>query len=257
MLYALKMWLKGLLPPRLTRFMRYMGLDFVLEGRLQSTVYSGPFAGMRYVADSVGSAYYPKLLGTYELQLHPYIQRIVQSNCSAVIDVGAAEGYYAVGLARLLPKTPIVAYEMTARGRELIASMAAQNNAQAHLHILGTCDIASLQQTLTQYPAACIVMDVEGAEDVLLHPTQLQALAHCSILVELHPMEVKGIADSIRQRFAPTHHIEVITEQPRTLTDFPLTLPAWLVSLYRPLILRSMSENRAEPMQWFYMTPNV
>ena len=30
---------------------------------------SGPFAGMKYVADSVGSQYEPKLLGTYESEL--------------------------------------------------------------------------------------------------------------------------------------------------------------------------------------------
>lgn len=256
MLYALKMWLKGILPPRLTRFMRYMGLDVVLERRLAHTVHQGPFAGMQYVGDSVGSAYYPKLLGTYELQLHPYIQRIVAARFPVIIDVGAAEGYYAVGLARMLPGTPIVAYEMTTRGQALVAQMAERNGVRAQLHIRGTCDANTLQQELIQYPKACIIMDVEGAEAQLLNPTAIPALLQCTILVELHPMEVKDVKQVVMDRFAASHHIEVITETPRTLAHFPLQLPAWMHSLYRPLILRSMSENRVEPMQWLYMTPH-
>ena len=64
---------------------------------------SGPFAGMRYVDTATEGALVPRLLGTYESELHPYLKRFAAEGCEDVIDVGCAEGYYAVGLARLMP----------------------------------------------------------------------------------------------------------------------------------------------------------
>src|SRR3546814_3995983 len=40
------------------------------------TVQAGPFAGMKYVAGAAGSLYSPKILGSYEQELHPYIRTL-------------------------------------------------------------------------------------------------------------------------------------------------------------------------------------
>jgi hypothetical protein len=45
-----------------------------------------------------------KLLGLYEKELEPALETVVQSKPDAVIVVGCAEGFYALGLARLIPK---------------------------------------------------------------------------------------------------------------------------------------------------------
>ncbi len=63
------------------------------------TIFSGPFAGMAYVARAVGSAVVPKLVGSYEQELHGVLADIAQTPYMVVVDVGCAEGYYAVGLA--------------------------------------------------------------------------------------------------------------------------------------------------------------
>src|SRR4051812_19305855 len=62
-------------------------------------VLQGPFAGMQYVTESYGSQLVPKLLGSYENELHDLVEQIVAQRPKIVIDIGAAEGYYAVGLA--------------------------------------------------------------------------------------------------------------------------------------------------------------
>src|ERR1700722_7380135 len=68
--------------------------------RTRSTVMAGPFAGMGYIESSVGSAHIPKLLGIYEGEIAPCIEQICRSRPELVVDLGAAEGYYAVGAAR-------------------------------------------------------------------------------------------------------------------------------------------------------------
>ena len=67
----------------------------------------GPFAGMNYdVAASEGGGA-PRLLGGYEASLAPIINDIVEAKPDLIIDVGCAEGYYAIGMARRLPNATI------------------------------------------------------------------------------------------------------------------------------------------------------
>jgi len=74
-----------------------------IERTTNRTVASGPFRGMRYVARAYHSAYHAKLLGTYEMELHGIVEELCRETPGIIVDVGAAEGYYAVGLAMRLP----------------------------------------------------------------------------------------------------------------------------------------------------------
>lgn len=89
---------------RRRRQKRYPRLREESEPRLWElcggVILSGPFKGLMYPRESVGSAWAPKLLGTYESELSPTIERIVSGGYRSVVDIGAAEGYYAVGLAK-------------------------------------------------------------------------------------------------------------------------------------------------------------
>lgn len=67
-------------------------------------ILAGPFRGMKYIENSHGSAYLPKILGSYEKELHKFIPRIVEEEYELILDIGAAEGYYAVGLSYLYKK---------------------------------------------------------------------------------------------------------------------------------------------------------
>ena len=44
----------------------------------------------------------PKLLCCYEAELHPAIERAAARNPQLIVTIGCAEGYYAVGMARVL-----------------------------------------------------------------------------------------------------------------------------------------------------------
>src|SRR5262245_41340678 len=79
-----------------------------LDETLNLSVQRGPFAGMVYPDHAaVGSTLYPKLLGSYERELHQTVDDIVRLGYDTVVDIGAAEGYYAVGLAMKMPGTQV------------------------------------------------------------------------------------------------------------------------------------------------------
>src|SRR5262245_38241665 len=74
-------------------------------------VLSGPFAGMPYIDHAFGSALLPKLLGTYEREASAALGKLCESKYDTVVDIGTAEGYYAVGLGRLVKPNKVVCFE--------------------------------------------------------------------------------------------------------------------------------------------------
>lgn len=102
-------------------------------------VQKGFFQGMKYVDDnygSVGGAYIPKILGIYEQELEPYIEKAIALDFEQIINIGGGEGYYAVGMAVRNPSASVVTFEMEAKGRKSIAHMAKLNSVEDRLQIL-------------------------------------------------------------------------------------------------------------------------
>jgi hypothetical protein len=89
-------------------------LENLVRNRTRGRVHSGPFAGMRWISSAPDCAriHIPKLLGIYERELNPYIDQACALNFSRIVDVGAAEGYYAVGMALRNPHARVIAFEI-------------------------------------------------------------------------------------------------------------------------------------------------
>ena len=107
-------------------FYRWVGK--AVTRKTHSRVHTGPFRGMRYIHHAVhvqSSAYCPKLLGTYEQELHSVVDSLrTQRPYQRVINIGAGEGYYAVGLALHLPQSRLTAFEADPDSRKGMMSLA-------------------------------------------------------------------------------------------------------------------------------------
>jgi hypothetical protein len=219
-------------------------------------VMSGPFQGIRYTMRAQGSSLSPKIVGTYEKELYDVIRSIQTDAFDTVVDIGAAEGYYAVGLAVTSPVRRIVAFEAEERGRSLLGEMASRNSVRARIDIRGRCELDDLTSVFSSSGKTVLFCDVEGYEATLLDPILIDQLRGISILVELHEFVQRGISGIIRERFASSHSISEILSTDRTWADFPQ--PGWLCRhLPRTLALRAMNEARPETMAWFWMVPNA
>ena len=218
-------------------------------------VHRGPFAGMRYVQSSVGSCFEAKLLGTYELELFDAVERVCERELSWVINVGAAEGYYAVGLLRRRPEARVIAYEANPEGRALIEDLARRNGCADRIEVRGFCDPADLKADLEAHPGAFVLMDVEGGEDALLDPAQVPGLVRAPILVEIHEFALPGVGARVQARFTETHRAEVIEQRHRSRADLTIRHPVldpWLEKLtneHRP--------RRGFPMTWAVLEPRA
>jgi hypothetical protein len=154
--------------------------------QLGCRVFQGPFAGMDYVEHAIGSCYTPKLIGTYEKELWPVIDEIITKPYDTVIDIGAAEGYYAIGLARRLPSARVIAFEAQTQHHALLLNLARRNGVHDRVTLRGLCGPDDLAACLTPRSRTLILSDCEGAERELLNPDQTTALANADLLVEEH-----------------------------------------------------------------------
>jgi hypothetical protein len=220
----IKAWLKRRHPrlllalKDLTGRLRTEEMEPLVFEECQGCVTSGPFSGMRYIPHASGSPLIPKLVGTYEQELHPVLTRILATPYDLIIDVGCAEGYYAVGLARALPGAVVRAYDVDTGALSKLARLAALNGVEARIEPGGLCTAAELQRMVGH--RALVVCDIEGAERDLLDPVTAPALSHADVLVEIHDGPGKReIRDLLETRFARTHRTTFIAHQPRSRGD--------------------------------------
>lgn len=225
-----------------------------VEKHSNGRVISGPFQGMLYGSQAFGSAYYPKILGTYELEIHGLISDLIKVNFDSVINVGAGEGYYAVGLARSSANTRIIAYEMNPEAPAVIYENAKLNDVQERVIIKDYCSVDDLRQTLDQInpqeKSCLILMDVEGAELDLLKPDLIPALKQCHLLVELHDCYIPGLDDTIISLFQESHKQTRIWSVDRKTKH----LPFHSIFLDERLLILT-NEFRPKGMSWLYLEP--
>jgi hypothetical protein len=173
------------------------------------TVADGPFKGMMY-PDFIayGSAIYPKLIGCYESELHLTLEELLKTDYKSIIDIGCAEGYYAVGLAMRKPNAIVYAYDIDKKAISFCEKMMKLN----HLSNINFGDFCN-QDTLKKLDfgdRSLVICDCEGYEKVLFSGGLSSWLKKCDILIELHDLYDETISPSVLEEFNLTHNAKFI-----------------------------------------------
>ena len=219
-------------------------------------VHSGPLYGLDYRSAPTEGCHAPKLIGTYEQPLHPYIEEAIQTGYQIVLNIGAADGYYAVGMALHMTRTQVIAFDIDAEAGERCRRLAEVNSVAERVQIetkrFQPADFAAWagQDVL-------VFADAEGSEKALLDPAQSPALCDMDLIVEAHEGLVPGIAQTLIQRFSASHDIiQVIDDGQRRPPEFlsPLVRGAhldillglweWRIKATPWLVMYSKSRNR-------------
>lgn len=217
-----------------------------LVARSGGIIPAGPFQGMTYTVEASEGGRAPRLLGAYEASLHPVIETVIARAYPQVLDIGCAEGYYAVGLARRMAGTVVHARDSDPRARSLCEALAAANGVSDRLRI-GPA-VAHDDFALCLDAPTFVLCDIEGAEGALLDPTLAPALVEADILVEVHEGMQPGLLATLTDRFTPTHRVTRIDRALR-----PDLLPDWAETLSDLDRLILLWEWRASPTPWLWM----
>ncbi|HTJ78571.1 MAG TPA: hypothetical protein VL357_06205 [Rariglobus sp.] len=221
-------------------------------------VQSGPFQGLKYIRQSHCSALTPKIAGTYERELFPFLERLIASKPDAFIDIGAAEGYYVVGAAVAGWSPRIIAFESDPHARESLLALANLNGLPPErITLHEACTPRSLDTLLASCKNPAVILDTEGFEALLLDPLRLPNLKKARFIVEYHDFILPGLRDVLIERMQATHNIEIIGQSPRTADELSCTDP--ILRLFPASIrLRLLSESRPpERHGWLWMEPRT
>ena len=212
-----------------TRFKRSVIAPRLLQRLKKSqTVVGGPFKGMRSHGEAVCGAVAPKIMGVYESELAPFFVKSSAIPFQHIIDIGAAEGYYAVGCAMLWPQATVTAFETTEEGRRLFIRNVKLNGLQSRVNVMGYCGQEQLQASMFNGPPSLVIVDIEGAESHLLKPQSIPTLANAHIIVEIHDYLDGSLGDTVSSQLDSTHVVEEVRTQTRTLWDFYEPRVLWL-----------------------------
>jgi hypothetical protein len=219
-------------------------------------VLAGPFQGMKYFNEETWGSLIPKWVGTYEMELHPWIRQIVERPPRVVIDVGCAEGFYAVGLARLLPGVRVFAFDVDFISRRQLKKLSNLNGVSDQIQVAGWCSHQEVER-LAAGGDALLIADIEGHETLLLDPVACPSLATTRILVELHPAGGGVLEDTrkeLKARFANSHRAEEQPSVSRTAGNGSHLLHLGFQNGEIPALLE---EYRGVAQSWLLLSPKI
>lgn len=218
-------------------------------GRIVS---DGPFAGQVLSPETckhdifVGS----KLLGYYEREIQDLIASWRNKTFDAVINIGSASGFFAVGSSRLLEPKHVWAVDIEQAELDICRENFELNGRSSGVTYLLSMNGAELAELAQSHPKTLIISDCEGFEDQLFTPDTSPSLAKAHLIIECHDFAVSGITEKLMALFEASHDLQIIEEGARdpNTSELLRSLPSrdrWLV----------ISEERPETMRWLIAVP--
>jgi hypothetical protein len=229
-------------------------LSLRLRKHFNNTVGYGPFKGLKLSEDftwsqSDGAA---MILGLYEQEILELVKQL-SHHSDIFINLGASDGYYAVGSVASNLFSYCYCYEQNPDAREVITKTAALNGVSQKLNINAKADLFFYKKIPVEHlNSSTILIDVEGAEIEILGQTTFEDLSGANIVVELHPW-VEGFKRQITEiilRSRATHSLREIRGSKRDLG--PITEIHTLPDNYKWILC---SEGRPCQMSWLHFEP--
>ena len=216
-----------------------------------TVVMQGPLAGMDFLSQSAEGCHIAKLLGCYEQPLQPFIEQAISNAYPTILNIGCAEGYYAVGMARRMPNTQVLAFDLNPNAQEVCTALAQKNSVADRVKVGALFKPEDFANYANQ--KVLVLCDIEGAEKDLLDPEISPALKGMDLIVESHECLISGITQTLINRFKESHQITLVQDNgQRQLKD----TPQWFNNLAHLDQLLATWEWRSGATPWLVMKAN-
>ncbi len=218
-------------------------------------VMGGCLCGFRLLEESSwGQAdLFTKLLGIYEQQNQPIF---VESTKPILVDLGAADGYWGVGLVQAGHFERSLCFEQRRKARQIIRKTLHANGVRDRVEIAATATDTSIRELVSsryQPQDLFFLIDIEGGEFELLTFEFLSEFKSSEFLIELHSSGV-WLGNEKEERLIRDAQVlfdvELVDDTKRDLLQLrnELQMPddlTWVLA----------SEGRRYPMRWLHLKP--
>lgn len=206
---------------------RRIKLSDDLSKKMDNTVRYGPFKGFllgkgfEWSKADIGNM----LLGLYEKEVLQAICE-VSNNRKVLIDLGAADGYFAIGCLISNMFNNVYCYELSEKSRKNLFNNAVLNRVQDRIEITGIATNSfpvELQKKGVDFSQSVVLCDIEGGEFELFDDNVLNALKDTIIIIEIHDWHKDGASryKKLQERAVKYFNITKLTTRSRDLSLFP------------------------------------
>ena len=164
-----------------------------------------------------------KILGTYERHVTDRLVGCANPN-GVLLDLGSADGYFAVGALRAGLFSRAICFERSQKGRAALRAAATQNGVAERIEIKGDATEAAILAAVPKDAVGVALCDIEGGEFHVLTDAVLQHLATLHVIIELHDFLVEdGAAKkaALIDRAATHFTTEIMVTGATPISEFP------------------------------------
>lgn len=228
---------------------------FVLQ-ESGTEVLCGPIKGFRFIEESFWggvSDTATKIFGLYEQQNLAVFER---QRKSVLVDIGAADGFWGVGLVFAGKFEKSICFEISSTGQRVIRDTAIHNGVSEKVTVFGDALEDTIERISSIEPNSdniFFLIDIEGAEFALLTEPFLERYARSEFLVELHPQMVSGGDERLEELehiASKNFKISYITGDVRDTSEMDK-----IIKLGDDFKWPIISEGRGFPMRWLHLVP--
>ena len=186
-----------------------------------NTVQEGPFKGMIISEDQFWGPgdKASKILGLYEKEIQNLINQIQEkNNFPTFIDIGGADGFFAVGSVKNNLFKNCEVFEISKRGRLAIEKSAIKNNVNDQISIKGEAN-EKILSSIENINNSVILCDIEGSEYDLFSENLIKNMHPSNVIIEIHKNPDISL-NEFEDKFKNLFSINKITQGPRSLKGF-------------------------------------
>lgn len=223
---------------------------------VQHGILQGYRIGPSHWAEAAAGAY---LLGTYEAQVCAILD-MLKSPEKVLIDIGAADGLYGVGLVAVGAFGRSLCFEAHETRQRNLGELGARLDLADRIAVYGAAEASTIRDAIADHRVdtrnAVVVCDIEGGEFDLFDTELLELLSDCHLIIETHDFLLKeeerpGTAlQDLRQRAERFFNVYEVKDGLRYVRDIPLLAEwsdadTWMMCM----------EGRKRMMTWLYLAP--
>jgi len=226
--------------------------DQIFRGK---TVTEGPFAGVRFSSfDSIGLSKYPKVLGSYESELHPQMEDFLHTQFDTLLNIGCETGYYACGFALNGQVERTLAFDVSREMRKKCEANALFNGVAMEI---GTSVTRGqlLEDTHNLGEKALVICDIEGGEADLFDEEVFRAMSNHTFVIECHNFIDPAIMARIEAAALKTHSSVIVYPQGDIIKAYQPNVWQALEDATVSMRWNFLREGRPDGISWLIIRP--
>lgn len=197
-----------------------------------------------------------QVLGLYEQEVCALLSYL-SGKRRVFLDLGAANGYYGVGLVSVKRFDRSVCFELDPAAADALSHNAIRLGIREKIDIFGAAGsdfVEKISSVAVDLSQAVALIDIEGAEFDILTNENLEKLRNTPLIIENHDFMRPERYEASRlfvDRARAFFHVAEVKGGPRDLRQIPMLADGW--NDHDRWLL--CSESRAKLGSWFVLTP--